>query len=599
MNILNTLIPIQPNVDLSTFRVMLNGKPLNDKYSVSAIMVHKSVNKIPFAQLLIADGDVAKQDFAASSSDEFVPGGKVKILMGYKSIDTVVFEGIIIKHSIQLIQGKATALTVELKDESVKMTIGRNNKIFENKLDSAIISSILNKHSVSGTVEPTKAVHEEMVQFFCTDWDFVLARAEANGMLVFVNDGKVSVKTPDVKATALPELTVSFGANVFEFEAEMDARDDYKSVAAKTWDDATREVVTKETKKGLSGGIALPGTESKPSAEVLADVIGLDEFPLQHSGQLKSDELEAWADAKLMRSRLAKIKGRVKINGYSKVKPGDQIGITNFSKRFNGVVFVSAVTHSLSTSSAFYTEIQFGYSQEWFSRRYNDVVDMPASGLLPSVYGLQVGIVKQISEDPQSDYRVKVSLPLIEGAEGVWARLATLDAGQERGTFFYPEVDDEVILGFMNDDPREPVILGMLYSGNSKGKPPLEPTAENFKKGIYTKSKIKIEFDDKNQSVLIETPGGNSILVADKKDNADDAQIVLTDANNNKIEMNKEGITITSGKDLNLKATGDIKIEGVNITQSADGQLKSEGNGGVELSSSANTVVKGSVVQIN
>ena len=37
--------------------------------------------------------------------------------------------------------------------------------------------------------------------------------------------------------------------------------------------------------------------------------------------------------------------------------------------------------------------------------------------------------------------------------QGVWARVATLDAGNDRGTFFRPEVDDEVVLGFFHDDP--------------------------------------------------------------------------------------------------------------------------------------------------
>ncbi|MGZ4034419.1 MAG: phage baseplate assembly protein V, partial [Bacteroidia bacterium] len=196
----------------------------------------------------------------------------------------------------------------------------------------------------------------------------------------------------------------------------------------------------------------------------------------------------------------------------------------------------------------------------------------------------------------QNDYRVKVNLPMVAaGTEGVWARLATLDAGNKRGTFFYPEVDDEVILGFMNDDPREPVILGMLHSKNSSGKPPIEPTQNNFVKGIYTKGEIKLVFDDEKKSVTIETPGGNKVLITDK----DEAKITISDSNQNKIEMTKDGINITSGKDLNLKATGDIKIEGVNITTSANAQYKAEGNSGVELSSSANAVIKGAVVQIN
>ncbi|MGZ6532628.1 MAG: type VI secretion system tip protein VgrG [Bacteroidia bacterium] len=586
MSFLTTLIPKQIKTEVSSFRILIDGVQLEDKYGVSAIMVNKTVNKIPFAQLVIIDGDVSKQDFPASSSEVFVPGKKVTIKMGYDSLDKKVFEGIIIKHSIQM-QGNSMFLTVELRDEAVKLTVGRKNKFFENKLDSAIMEEVLG--GFAGTVMPTTTLQEEMVQYFCTDWDFVLSRADVNGMLVFVEDGKVNVKKPLLSVP--PKISVVFGANVYEFEAEMDARDEYASIEASSWNDATRQVVKKKSTPPNLGV-----EEGNPTGKKLSDVIGLSQFALQHSGQVKDTELEAWASAKLLRSRMAKIKGRAKIDGYTDIKPGDMLGIDQFSKRFNGIAFVSAVTHQLSGDLSFTTDIQFGYSQEWFSKKYNDIVESPASGLLPSVFGLQVGIVKKIVGDPQNDYRVKVNLPMVAaGTEGVWARLATLDAGNKRGTFFYPEVDDEVILGFMNDDPREPVILGMLHSKNSSGKPPIEPTQNNFVKGIYTKGEIKLVFDDEKKSVTIETPGGNKVLITDK----DEAKITISDSNQNKIEMTKDGINITSGKDLNLKATGDIKIEGVNITTSANAQYKAEGNSGVELSSSANAVIKGAVVQIN
>jgi Rhs element Vgr protein len=588
MSFLSTLIPKLKNTDLSTFRVFIDGTPLKDKYAVSSVFVNRTVNKIPYAQLVIVDGNVAEQTFSASDSDTFVPGKKVKVLMGYAQNEKTIFEGILIKHSIQVSQNKPTMLVVELKDEAVKLTIGRKNKFYkEDKTDNDIIKEALG--DFSGKVEGgTEVKHKGMVQYFCTDWDFALSRAEVNGLFAFVDKGKVDIKKPDLSAT--PKTSAVFANNIYEFEAEMDARDEYKEVEASSWDDSKREVIKKT-------GSTPPGKdEGNPSAKTLAGVIGLSKYGLQHSGQVQDTELTAWASAKQLRSQMAKIRGRTKIEGYNELKPGDMIGIDQFSKRFNGNAFVSSVTHQLSADMAYYTDIEFGFSQEWFSRKYNDIVEQPASGLLPSVYGLQIGIVKKIIEDPLKDFRVKVNLPMVEvGEDGVWARLANLDAGKERGSFFYPEVGDEVIVGFMNDDPRQPVILGMLYSGNANGKPPLTPEKENNKKGFYTREKIKLEFDDKKKSVLIETPGKNKIFVTDD----DNPEITLEDSNKNKISMTKDGIEITSGKDIKIKATGDIKMEGVNITISADSQFKAEGNSGVEMSSSANAVLKGSIVQIN
>ena len=84
--------------------------------------------------------------------------------------------------------------------------------------------------------------------------------------------------------------------------------------------------------------------------------------------------------------------------------------------------------------------------------------------LLAPVAGLQAGVVTD-NEDPAGEFRVRVRLPLVnDGDDGVWARVASLDAGAERGFFFRPEIGDEVLLGFLDDDPRQPVLLGMLHS---------------------------------------------------------------------------------------------------------------------------------------
>ncbi|MGZ3931031.1 MAG: type VI secretion system tip protein VgrG, partial [Bacteroidia bacterium] len=122
MGLLDVLIPKQNNVDNSTLRVFVNGEQMKDKFGISAVVTNNSVNKIPFAQMIIIDGDPSEQDFPVSSSETFVPGAKVKILMGYESQEKTVFQGIIVKHSIQLQEGKPTALIVELKDEAVKLT---------------------------------------------------------------------------------------------------------------------------------------------------------------------------------------------------------------------------------------------------------------------------------------------------------------------------------------------------------------------------------------------------------------------------------------------------------------------------------------------
>ncbi|MFO1430286.1 MAG: phage baseplate assembly protein V [Candidatus Competibacteraceae bacterium] len=184
----------------------------------------------------------------------------------------------------------------------------------------------------------------------------------------------------------------------------------------------------------------------------------------------------------------------------------------------------------------------------------------PAAGLLPAVHGFQIGIVDAFEADPDKEFRVKVILQAIDETKGaLWARPAAPEAGQGRGYFFRPEKGDEVVVGFFNDDPRQPVILGALYS--SKNKPPEQPSKDNIKKLIITKKGTTIGFiDDKKAAVFIETPEHNKILLDD-----DSKKIHISDQHGNTITMDANGIVIKSAKDLKIDAGGNVEIKGKKV----------------------------------
>lgn len=579
------VIPTQAEVDLPTFTILSGGEEISGEIGIDNILVFKSVNRIPTARIKVFDGSVPLEDFEVSGGDLFVPGSEIEIKAGYHSDEATIFKGIITKHSIQAKKGNPSYLIIELKDEAVKMTIGRKSKYFEEVTDDEVIDEIIGEYGLDTDIETTDVPHFEMVQHHVTDWDFIVSRAEVNGKLVFVDDGMITVKAPDMSADPIVEL--AFGHNVIDFEAGMDARDQYATVKSSSWDIANQEIV--------EGEAADPGLTEQGNFTVddLAGVAGPDDLLLQHTGRVAEDELQAWSDAQLMRSRLSKIKGRVKIQGFSDIKPGDIIELAGFGDRFNGVAFVSAISHQVSSNSIWYTEINFGLTKDWFISEYDDITDKPAAGLIPPVNGLQIGVVTNIHEDPDGEERIKVTLPVIDSEnEGVWARMATMEAGDDRGWIFRPELGDEVVVGFLNSDPRDPVIMGSLYS--SAAAAPLAAEEENNEKGLTTRSGMIFHFNDDDVSLTIETPNGNSIIISESE-----GAITITDENDNVIDMTSDGITIESAADLNIIAGGDINIEGVNINIKSDAQLTAEGSAGAEISSSGQTVVKGSIVMIN
>lgn len=584
------IIPTEANTHFATFTIRVDGTDLPETVGVQQVIVQKETNKIPTARITVYDGDVGSSDFVLSAGDLFKPGNTLEILGGYEREETLLFTGIIITHSIAIKGSESSTLNVELRDAAVKMTVGRKNRYFApDSTDSDIIEELLGEYAdLQPEVEATDAVHQEMVQYFATDWDFMLSRAEVNGQLVFVDDGLVAVKKPAVDES--PLITLNYGQNILEFEAAIDARDQLAATRTRAWDYATQELAeTEGSDPGIDGAGNLAPDE-------LAEVVGLEEWVLQHPGLLPGQELQAWSDATLMRSRLAKVRGRVKVIGYSEVKPGQMIELAGFGDRFNGNVFVSGVYHEFSPSNKWYTNIQFGLDRKWFAHRYDDILEKPAAGLLPAIQGLHQGVVTNIHEDPDGEGRVQVNIPIINPEDpGVWARVARPDAGEgerARGVFFHPEIGDEVVVGFFNDDPRDPVILGMLHSS---AKPtPYEVTEDNHEKGIVTRGELKFTFNDDTKVITLETPNGNKVVLSDE-----DGGVTLEDENGNTCILNSDGITLDSAADVTISASGDITLSGTNVSQTANAEWKAEGSAGVELSSSATATLKGSLVQIN
>jgi uncharacterized protein involved in type VI secretion and phage assembly len=130
---------------------------------------------------------------------------------------------------------------------------------------------------------------------------------------------------------------------------------------------------------------------------------------------------------------------------------------------------------------------------------------------------------------------------------------------------------------------------------HSSGKPaPIVASDDNNEKGFVTRSEMKLIFDDEKKSISIETPAGKKIALDE-----DAGTIIIEDENSNVITIDSNGIKMESAGKIELIATGDVNIEGANINIKASTQFKAEGSAGVEMSSSATAVVKGSIVQIN
>lgn len=568
------LIPTAAAPTVSTFTVLSNDTVVPREHQVLSIVVQREVNRIPMATLIVRDGDAAAQTFTASNTDFFIPGRRIGIKAGYRGTEDSIFQGVVVSHSLK-VREQNSVLVVTCKDEAFKMTIGPRNRYFRDQKDSDIFDEIISQNGLRSDIETSTETHPEIVQFNCTDWDFIITRMDATGQICQVEDGKLTISAPNM--TQAPALTLEYGATLFEFDAELDVRHQFKSIQSVGWSASDQELRENE-----ESTLQTP-TVGNLSPEDLAAAHGVDPLRQQHTGDLTENELQSWSKARLLKSRLAKVRGRAQCQGTVAVLPGQLVELKGVGDRFEGRVYVSAIRHEIGSGN-WRTNVQFGLDPEWFVQRFN-VTQSRAGALIPPVSGLQIGVVTQLQDDPAGEDRIMVRLPVMNTQdEGTWARLATLDAGENRGSIFRPEIGDEVVVGFLNDDPRHPIVMGGL---NGSSKPaPLPAADDNHEKGFVTRSGMKVVFNDEHKNILLETPDGNKVHLS-----GGDQSLTLQDQHGNKIVMDSNGISIESIKDLKLKAITGLSGEGLTVGMKAQGTA--------EFSASGSTTIKGGVVQIN
>lgn len=592
--------PLADSDGVVSITIQCDGTALATTTEIVSIDIQFNLNRISTATLVLNDGDMPNATFPLSETETFKPGALVTIQLGYDQQVTTVFSGVVIKHSIRVSGENNSRLIIECKDKAIAMTVGRKNANYIDKKDSDIITALIGTYAgLTADVTATTTSHKELVQFYCSDWDFMIARAEANGMLVNLDGGTVAVKAPAVSTS--PVLSLTYGIDIIDFSADLDARYQFEKVSSNAWDLATLAL-----QQGEAASATL-NEQGNITSATLASVIGLSEFRLQSTVPLESEFLTSWAKAQQVKSGLARIRGHVSFQGSALVKPGSLIELAGVGARFNGNIFVSGVNHSVVDGN-WITRVEFGLSPNWFTES-TDVIAPPASGITAGISGLHIGIVKKLDEDPDSQHRVQVSIPEMSATtDGFWARLANFYSSNSFGTFFIPEIGDEVVLGFFNDDPSHPVILGSLYS--SKNVPPYTIAAENNTKAIVTRTKMKMEFDEEKKIITLITPGENKIVISD-----DGKSILLQDQNSNKVTLDSAGITLDSPKDITLTAKGkivmtatqnieataqmDIKQSGLNISSTANVGFTAKGNATAEVSAAGTTTIKGAMVMIN
>jgi len=683
---------------LVSFSVQANGKELMglaSAYRTMSITIDKGLNTIGTATLVLIDGDPATGEFPVCDSDTFKPGTSIDIAAGYDNDLNLLFRGLVVGLAVNSQGAQGIQITVSCKDEAVKMTGSRAITPFANQTISDTLAQIVGNYGgLSANIAPTTGVQDNLVQYNRSDWDFIVTQAEANGQVVFSDNGQLL--TMDLATPADDALVLEYGRNVYSFSLNLDARTQFGTVKAQSWSAAVQDDITVTAEQ--PDFVTLGNLD----ASELANALGQEAYCIRTAADVDAPTLQVIANAYLAKRLLAKVKGSVEMPGSSAVLPGSMVRLNRIGMRFSGRALVSQVTHTIGGGD-WRTQLALGTDEQPFAERNPDVVPpVGANNIASGVQGLYTAVVKalqpsaaagaaaaqaaaeaketqekaeQIEEaveeaktaaaaaadagplaqaaamaevaqaatqtaqdkgaaaaeeaeegeeaaeasegpitgtheeqDNKGDFQVQVLVASLNNAL-LWARLAQPAASKGVGMYFYPEVGDEVILGFLGDDIRAPVILGSLYS--KERSPAYVTEAANNIKAIVTRNKLTLEFDEAKNSITLKTPGNNHLIISDTAEG-----LVLTDQQHNTITLSSDGIDLVSKSNIRITAANNINLDAqsgmvtingstavalasLSISADATGELSLSSNVKSSLTSTVATVVKGAMVLIN
>jgi uncharacterized protein involved in type VI secretion and phage assembly len=211
--------------------------------------------------------------------------------------------------------------------------------------------------------------------------------------------------------------------------------------------------------------------------------------------------------------------------------------------------------------------------------------------------GIVIGLVQSL-EDPENLGRIQVGYPHLAGTQSGWARLVSLMAGADRGAFFRPEVDDEVLVAFEHGDPRRPYILGSLWSEVDKPPPDDGKPKENNWRFIRSRSGHLLKFDDsdgKERIELVDRDGKRRLVIdcagSKIEISADAGEILLHASEGNvAVEAPKAKVSVDANE---IAATARTKAS-IDATQ-----IELKAKAGITIEATGALTLKGATVMIN
>nr|CBH39155.1 conserved hypothetical protein, DUF586 family [uncultured archaeon] len=571
------------------FSIKIGGKPQPElKNAVISLDVDENIEKASMFTMNINEGlDIKTQKFAWLENPLLNPGKEVEIYFGYAGKKSKsLFKGTIKALSPSFPSTGIPTLTVEGYDPSHTMQ-KKMTKINDiNVKYSDIAKELAAKyHLNTDGIEDSKKKYSKVGRKKGEkDYNFLRRLANKLGFEFFVQGGTLYFRAPkDAKDDKKIVKTFRYRKNLISFSPRLSMATLVREVAVSGWN--------KKTKKPIKESLMLKDIGTGPDISSLEKLIkaseGSEPLIIEHKAFSSVDEAKNTAEVELKKAINNFIQGNLECIGDVDLRAGNNIKIEGLGDMFSGYYYITSAKHTFNDNGYRTTlgirrivfESEGGLSKSSVDLPLN-LLNQEDDALTGQFYGVFIGVVTN-NKDKGGMGRVKVKFPWRgDSDESYWARIATLMAGGDRGTFFLPEVDDEVLVAFDHGDINHPYVIGALWNGVDT-PPETNADGKNNIRKIKSRSGHEIIFDDndeqKKEKIEIRTKAGHAIVL---DDSAGKEKIEIKDKTGNNtitIDSVQNSINIESAMQLKIKANV-VEIEGTtSLTLKSNAALTIQG----------------------
>jgi phage baseplate assembly protein gpV len=412
-----------------------------------------------------------------------------------------------------------------------------------------------------GVVRTTPDVHEFFQQSMETDWQFCWRLATMNNYEFVVQDETFHFRPREMGS---PVATLEWGGELLTFRPRMSGMGQAKNIKVANNDPKTATQTEGEAATPQVAG----ASKAVQSRAQIAAALGGGDVVVADRVANSSGEAKALAQSALDRMAGSFVEADGKAHGNPKLRAGVTIK-TDKVGPFSGEYVLTQTTHTFRGGAGYTTGFVIsggsGHGIGDLLRSTSTNGNGGGGGAAAWAKSLVIGIVTN-NNDPEKMGRVRVKFPALGGdMEGWWARVATLNAGSDRGMFMLPQVNDEVVVGFEHDDPRRPFVLGSLYTG--KATPPADLMDEATRKarfGVKSDESVHVEAAKdmtlrSKEKMVVEVDGGPADYSLDAKGKVDQKSGAAFE-----IQAN-QSVTIKAAASVTVEASGPLKLKGATV----------------------------------